>query len=772
MDYGPSDDRYRVLLSSIDEAFCVIEVLFDGDRRAVDYRFLEVNPEFERQTGLVDATGKWMRELAPSHESHWFEIYGRVALTGEPVRFENDARALGGRRFDVNAFRLGEPELRQVGVLFSDVTKRRQDEEQLRRNHDTFYHLIQNNPFGVYVVDADFKLRQVSLGAQKVFSTVRPLLGRDFAEVLRAIWVEPFATEAIDRFRKTLDTGEPYRAATVRERRRDIGEIEDYDWRIERVTLPDGRYGVVCYFYDLSERLRWEAALRESEEQLRLAISIAQMGTFQIDLKTDAVEVNEPGRAIYGWAIDEPLTFAKVQSQFHPEDGPQVMERVAAAFEPSGPGEFEVEQRIIRNDGATRWIRVRGRTSFEGAGDDRAAIRCLGTFLDITDQRDLQARIERLLEAEQAARAEAERASEAKSDFLAALSHELRTPLTPVLLTASLMESHPELPDDLRADVAMIRRNVELESRLISDLLDLTRITKGKLQLDEQDMDVHLVVRSAVDICQREASTKLTLELLAPRHRVRGDTVRLQQVFWNLINNAIKFTGSTGTITVRSSNTAEDRLLVEVIDTGAGIDPSVLPKLFTAFEQGEVRTVRQQAGLGLGLAISKRLTEAHGGQITAFSEGRGRGATFAVELPTVESIASHQVASPGPITPPTGRGLSVLLVEDHDATLDVMTRLLRSLKHRVTGAVSIESALAAAKADGFDLIISDLGLPDGSGLELMRQLSDRYAGRAIALTGYGMESDLAASREAGFAAHLTKPVDLAALVAAIGRVAG
>jgi signal transduction histidine kinase/CheY-like chemotaxis protein len=392
---------------------------------------------------------------------------------------------------------------------------------------------------------------------------------------------------------------------------------------------------------------------------------------------------------------------------------------------------------------------------------------------DITERKKAEAERDRLLANERAARAEAERASEAKSDFLATLSHELRTPLTPVLLTVSLMESNSDLPADIREDVATIRRNVELESRLISDLLDLTRITKGKLQLDERDVDLHLIIRSAIDICQREASAKLAIDLGAKHRTVCGDSTRLQQIFWNLINNAMKFTPPDGTIAIRSRDTVDGRVRVEVTDTGAGIDPAVLPKLFNAFEQGEVRANRQQAGLGLGLAISKKLAEAHGGTIIASSKGRGHGATFAVELPVVDELTGDAATTPyqPAEVQATGDPLHVLLVEDHEPTLRVMERLLRRIGHRVTGVTSVASATAAASQNGFDLIISDLGLPDGSGLDVMRELRPKYSGRAIALTGYGMDSDISASRDAGFAEHLTKPVDLADLDAAIRRVA-
>lgn len=374
----------------------------------------------------------------------------------------------------------------------------------------------------------------------------------------------------------------------------------------------------------------------------------------------------------------------------------------------------------------------------------------------------------RLFAAERTARAEAERANDAKSEFLAVLSHELRTPLTPVLLTVSLLESNPQLPTEIRDDIATIRRNVELESQLISDLLDLTRIARGKLQLDQQDVDLHLILRSAIDICQREASARLIVELNAKQNTIRGDSTRLQQIFWNLINNAEKFTPPEGTVTVRTSDLPNQRVRVEVIDTGAGIDPAVLPRLFTAFEQGEIRSQRQQAGLGLGLAISRRLAEAHGGTIAVSSAGRGTGATFTVELPTVSRPAI--TAAPPRSTGASGantRQLVVLLVEDHESTLAALTRLLKHLGHRVTGASTAAAAVSATKQDSFDLIISDLGLPDGSGLDVMRAIRGRFTGKAIALTGYGMEADIAASEDAGFDQHLTKPVDLEQLYMAI-----
>lgn len=365
-------------------------------------------------------------------------------------------------------------------------------------------------------------------------------------------------------------------------------------------------------------------------------------------------------------------------------------------------------------------------------------------------------------------------ANAAKDRFIAVLSHELRTPLTPVLLSVSMLEQNPELPQSTREDLSSIRRNVELEAQLISDLLDLTRISRGKLQLQREEVDLHQTLRAAIEICQRDASANLIVELSATRRFVTGDATRLQQVFWNLIGNAQKFTPERGAIFVRSGNTP-DGIRIDVRDTGAGIDPEVLPRLFNAFEQGHVRSQKQQAGLGLGLAITKAVVEAHGGRITAHSEGRGRGARFTVELPARERALAPPPARAGPVVPDAAvrsQALSVLLVEDHEPTLRAMSKLLERMGHRVTSAATAQAALAAARQDGLDLLVCDLGLPDGSGLDVMRQLRRKFAGRAIALTGYGMEADIRASLAAGFAEHITKPVDSEALQAAMRRVAG
>ena len=379
---------------------------------------------------------------------------------------------------------------------------------------------------------------------------------------------------------------------------------------------------------------------------------------------------------------------------------------------------------------------------------------------------------ERMLQAKD----EAVAASRAKDRFLAVLSHELRNPLAPILATAAVMESDRRLPDDTREDAAAIRRNAELEARLIDDLLDLNRIRAGKLAVQFEPVDAHAVVDDVLRMCRDDVETKgvrLTARLAADRHVVRGDPTRLRQVVWNLVRNAAKFTPGGGEIAVTSETTPDGSVRLDVTDTGIGIEPDVLPRIFNAFEQGGESVTRRFGGLGLGLAISHSLTEAHGGRLCASSPGKGRGATFTLTLPAAERATVGRSTTTAPSGRADGpRALRILLVEDHADTARAICRLLRGSGHHVEAVAGVEDAFRAAGRGDYDLVISDLGLPDGSGLDLMRELRTSHRLRGIALTGYGSRDDAASAAEAGFAEHLTKPVSAETLEAAIERAAG
>jgi CheY-like chemotaxis protein len=332
----------------------------------------------------------------------------------------------------------------------------------------------------------------------------------------------------------------------------------------------------------------------------------------------------------------------------------------------------------------------------------------------------------------------------------------------------SYLERQPTLPEELRSELGMLRRNVQTEARLVDDLLDLTRISRGKLKLHLEVVDVHEALRASIGMLQSEIDGKgleLTTALRAKLHHVWADAGRLQQVFLNLLSNAVKFTPPGGAIAVRSSNDRE-KVSIEFSDSGIGIEPPMLERLFNAFEQSEHS--RRMGGLGLGLSISKSLMEMHGGTLIASSPGMGKGSTFSVELKIVQSQTS--AAAPSAAPPVLSSRCRVLLVEDHLDTRRVMVRLLKSFGCTVTEASSVAEALAAADRDEFDVLLSDIGLPDGSGNEIMTELKSRQPIKGIAVSGYGQDTDLQRSREAGFEMHLIKPVNLQTLRDSIRRV--
>jgi signal transduction histidine kinase len=368
-----------------------------------------------------------------------------------------------------------------------------------------------------------------------------------------------------------------------------------------------------------------------------------------------------------------------------------------------------------------------------------------------------------LLSAADLARAE----STAKDRFLATLSHELRTPLTPVLAAVSAFERR-KVPREMSEFIALVARCLTYEARLVDDLLDVTRLTHGKMTYDRVVVDLHTVVLEALEMVIPEAQDKelqLETNLRARNHHVRGDPVRLKQVFANLLRNACKFTPRGGLITVESRAGGRG-VVVAVSDTGAGIRHEDLALIFERFSQGRDG---YQGGLGLGLAIARGIVQGHGGRIAAISGGPGEGATFEVELQCVPARARPAVARKPVVDGPLGRGEPVLLVEDHADTARVLSGLLARAGFVVTVAGSMKEALG--KADGqIRLVISDIGLPDGSGLDLMRSLRARHRDLyGIAMSGYGTREDVKKSRRAGFAHHLVKPVQFEELLAAIAQ---
>ena len=368
-------------------------------------------------------------------------------------------------------------------------------------------------------------------------------------------------------------------------------------------------------------------------------------------------------------------------------------------------------------------------------------------------------------------------ANAAKDQFLALLSHELRNPLSPVIAMVGELEATVPDSPSVHEALEVIRRNVELEARLIDDLLDVTRIAKGKLQLSFETVCVHQILQRAYEICREDIAAKhleVEFHLRAADTHVEGDPARLQQVFWNLIKNSVKFTPEKGRITIETLNAAPEKIDVRITDTGMGIEPQRIDKIFNAFEQGQISITRRFGGLGLGLAISKALIDAHGGKIHVESPGKDQGSTFSLELKTVPSPVSgdgdgaqrdRRLVSSEDLAVPRHR--RVLVVDDHHDTCTGMKRMLERRGYEITVAHSAEQAVEKVRTQDFDLLISDIGLPDRSGYELMREVRSSKALPGIALSGFGTEHDVNEARAAGFSEHLTKPINFERLEEAI-----
>ena len=364
-----------------------------------------------------------------------------------------------------------------------------------------------------------------------------------------------------------------------------------------------------------------------------------------------------------------------------------------------------------------------------------------------------------------------ETANRTKDHFLAMLSHELRTPLTPVISALESLDTEPADTEDTKSALAMIRRNIELETQLIDDLLDFTRISRDKMQLRFAPVDAHLAVSNVVEICRAEAESKrlhVHLNLRANTHHVAADGAKFQQIIWNLFKNAIKFTPEDGEIAIFSSNPSTEILTIRVRDYGIGMEREVMQRIFDPFEQGNRSVERRFGGLGLGLAISKSLAQAHGGTLTAKSEGRDRGSTFVLSMPAL-SAAEVLTVPPKATSEASQQGLKILFVDDHQDTCAALEKLLVRRGHLVATTHNVRSDMEEAVRNKFDLLISDIALPDGSGLDLMMQLRAISKIPGIAISGFGNNGDIERSLQAGFSDHLIKPIKLDDLEAAIER---
>lgn len=515
--------------------------------------------------------------------------------------------------------------------------------------------------------------------------------------------------------------------------------------------------------------LQYVATLEIERQKEILAVTLASIGDAVIiaDVQGSVTFLNAIAEQLTGWTAAE-AGGQPCSKVFHiinehsrePVDSP--VDKVLASGMIVGLANHTL---LIRKDGSELPIDDSGAPIREADGTVRGVVL---VFRDFSAHKET----ERLLVN---AKEEMEAASKAKDRFLATLSHELRTPLTPVLATLSAWQARHALPPILHPDLQLLRRNVELEARLIDDLLDITRIENGKLFLEKETVDAHGLIEAVATLFRADCGARnisVSLKLQARHSFVEADSARLQQVFWNIIGNAVKFTGTGGDIEIVTTNPNPQTLRVDISDTGIGMSRETLASLFQRFEQGRLAPQRRAQGLGLGLSIARALVDSHGGTLEASSLGLDRGASFTVTLPARPAPADSSRESSPSAGRPAGRKLWILLLEDHEDTAVVMESVLRSMGHEVVTRPTVAEALHEVRKKSFDIILSDLGLPDGSGLDFIRTAREVTQVPAVALTGYGMAEDIEKCLAAGFTEHLTKPVDFERLEMTLVKFAG
>jgi PAS domain S-box-containing protein len=603
-----SEDRYQALFEAIDEGYCVVEVLFAEDGEPVDYRFLEANPAFARHTGLVDAVGRTARGLVPGLEEHWFRAYGRVATTGTPERFVDDARPMGGRTFDVFAFRLGAPEARRVGILFTDVTERRRVEAALRDSEARLRAVWEATSDALALSDPDGVVLAANPAYLELYGYAEDeVVGRSFA----VIFPEAERARAEAQHRAAFADPAPPQVYEARVRRKD-GAERTVEARADFVVEGGRRTALVSAIRDVTRRRAAEEALRASEERFRTLIQrsadavqlVAPDGT--IRYSSDSVE------AVLGYRPGE-IAGHPVAPYVHPDDLPGVVawiEGVAAA-----PGAVASrEYRVRHKDGSWAWVEA----TIANHLDTPSVGAIVGNFRNVTARKELERQ---------------------KDEFVAMATHELRTPVTSLKGYAQLLRNRLSRAGDERgaAMLATLDGQVDRLNALVGDLVEASQAGAGQLRLDPAPFDLDGLVD------ERVAELRLTTEAHEIRREggpgagIVGDRDRVGQVLTNLLSNAIKYSPDGGDVVVTTGHDG-DGATVCVRDQGIGIPPAEVPRVFDRFYRSPARHPGSAPGLGLGLYISAEIVRRHGGRIWAES-AEGEGTTFCFRLPRRPPVA-------------------------------------------------------------------------------------------------------------------------------------
>lgn len=624
----------------------------------------------------------------------------------------------------------------------------------------------------IYIFDLLGRYQYVSGGGAAIVGlTPEEMVGKTWQELdLSASSLEMLHLLDMQR-EAVIETGQPIKAENSYQT--PVG-IRDYEYILTPLHNPEQLIeGVVVISRDISEHKQTEQALRESEQRLRLAQRVAKIGTWDWNVQTNQISWSEGMWDLLGLerGTDKP-EFRPWLDFIHPDDRHRILQAVEGVF--AQGEEYYDEYRILRQDGTILWLASKGRVIRNAQGEVE---RFVGIILDITERKQVEVEREELLQREQVAREAAEVNSRIKDEFLAVLSHELRTPLNPIIGWTNLLRTGKLKPEKAAIALETIERNAKLQTQLVEDLLDISRILQGKFTLNLSCVHLPTIIEAAKEtlrLATEAKSIQIFTEFPPSVTPLLGDVSRLQQVVWNLLSNAVKFTPEGGQVNIKLESIGNYAQL-QISDTGQGITQEFLPYVFEIFRQADSRTTRKFGGLGLGLAIARHIVEMHGGRIYAQSLGENQGATFTVKLPQVNRQDYLQPNEMPLENLWNLHGVRVLVVDDEADIRDLVVYVIQESGAEVTATASAIEALQVLKQSPLDVLVCDIAMPDIDGYMLMQQITawTSEQGRqipAIALSAYPGEFNQRKAIAAGFQRHLSKPVDPKDLVQAIASL--
>ena len=700
----------------------------------------------------------------PQLEEKGITPYLRRAFAGESVTlpvivYEPRELHTGGRarwvRAQAHPLKDETGQVCEVMLIHEDVSSQMEAEQAVRSSELRLRQLANTIPQLVWIAEADGSIHWYNeRWYDYTGTTPEQMQGWGW----QSVHDPEQLPEVVARWKHSLSTGEPIQM-TFPLRGRD-GRFRPFFTVV--APLKDSKGEVLQWFgtnTDVSALHDAEVNLRQAEERLRLAVRAGNIGIWDWDVARDVVDWSEPVHEQFGIAPGEfGGHFEDFAARVHADDRDTMRRRVEAAL--AGDDEFSAEFRVLRPDGQTRWLSTWARLHRDPAG---APARMIGATISI----DAYKRAEEALR-------EGDRR---KDEFLAMLAHELRNPLAPIGAAARLLQSPAAEPPLVRQASEIIARQVKHMTQLVDDLLDVSRVTRGRIELQRGPVALGSIIADAVEQARPTLESRrhrLAIAADVGGARVDGDGTRLVQALVNLLDNAAKYTADGGLVTLAAHVTG-DQATVAVEDTGEGIEAALLPRVFELFTQGGRSAARTQGGLGIGLALVRGIVERHGGRVEAHSAGPGAGSAFRITLPLLPEDAASlpdDTALP-PVEPappaPAVDALDIVVVDDNEDAARALEALLDLDGHRVAVHHDARSILDALGDRAPQAFILDIGLPDMNGYELARRLRERAPDSLyIALTGYGQAEDRRLSRDAGFDHHLVKPVDYGLLSRLLG----